>query len=141
MFQNFNNPAAAYERVGVDVKVQTASPHELVLMLYDGARMAVATAAAQARAGNRAAMSASITKASAIIYEGLRASLDVQAGGPIAQNLASLYDYMSVRLQFANLRGDPAIFDEVIGLLDELRGAWAEIGNDPAVHSPNRTAA
>lgn len=141
MFHNLNNPAAAYEKVGVDVKVQTANPHELVLMLYDGARMAVATAAAQARADNRMAMSESIAKASAIVYEGLRASLDVQAGGQIAQNLAALYDYIGVRLQFANLRGDQAIFDEVLGLLDELRGAWSEIGSDPAAHSANRTAA
>lgn len=141
MFQTLNNPAAAYEKVGLDVKVQTADPHQLVLMLYDGALLAVATARAQASVGDRMAMSESIAKASAIVYEGLRGSLDTQVGGDIAKQLASLYDYIGVRLQFANLRGEQAVFDEISGLLNELRGAWAEIARDPAVHPANQTAA
>lgn len=141
MFQTLNNPAAAYEKVGLDVKVQTADSHQLVMMLYDGAQMAIATAAAHARAGDRMAMSESITKASAIIFEGLRASLDIEAGGDIARQLASLYDYIGMRLQVANLNGEQAVFDEVSDLLGQLRSAWAEIGRDPAVHPANQTAA
>jgi len=52
-----------------------------------------------------------------IINDGLRASLDVTAGGQLAQNLRALYEYMSNRLLFANARNEPAVLDEVKQLL------------------------
>lgn len=141
MFQTLNNPAAAYEKVGLDIRVETSDPHKLVLILFDGALKAVATAAAHRKNGNMMAMSESILKASEIISLGLRDSLDLKAGGDLGVRLAALYDYICVRLQFANIKGDLAIFEEVTGLLNELRSAWEEIGNDPAVHSAYRPAA
>ena len=63
-----------------------------------------------------------------IIDGGLKASLDVKAGGALAERLASLYDYMLNRLLAANLRNDVTLVDEVSKLLGELRGAWAQIG-------------
>jgi flagellar protein FliS len=136
-----SNAKSAYATVGVDVRVQTATPHELVLMLFDGAILAVAQAAAQGKAGNKMAMSESILKASNIISQGLRDSLDAKTGGELATRLSALYDYICVRLQFANLRGDQAIFSEVSGLLSELRSAWAEIASDPAILPPTSAAA
>jgi len=141
MFQTMSNAKSAYTTVGLDMGIETASPHKLVLMLFDAAILAVAMASAQSKAGDRKAMSESIVKASAIISQGLRDSLDKTAGGELATRLAALYDYMCVRLQFANLRGDLAIFDEVSGLLSELRSAWAEIASDPAILSPTKAAA
>lgn len=141
MFQTMSNPKTAYATIGLDMRVETASPHALVLMLFDGAILAVARAAAQAKAGDKVAMSESILKASSIISQGLRDSLDKDVGGELATSLAGLYDYMCVRLQFANFRGDEAIFNEVSGLLSELRLAWQEIENDPAAVSATRAAA
>lgn len=141
MFQTMNNPAAAYEKVGVDIRVETADPHKLILILFDGALKAVITASMQCKSGDKMAMSESIMKASEIISLGLRDSLDMKAGGDLGERLSALYDYMCVRLQFANIKGDLAILDEVAQLLRELRSAWEEIGNDPQVHSLNRSAA
>ena len=79
-----------------------------------------------------------------IIDEGLKASLDKSAGGELAQNLSSLYDYMSQRLLIANLKNDVAALDEVSNLLTELKGAWEAIRPQfchrkipPASHNPH----
>jgi flagellar protein FliS len=71
-----------------------------------------------------------ISKAIAIIQEGLRLSLDKEAGGDLAENLDALYEYMGQRLLQANLRNDQAILDEVLELLSGLRDSWSQI--DPA---------
>lgn len=141
MFQTMHNPKDAYATIGIDMRVNTASPHSLVLMLFDGAIVAIAQAATQAKNGDKTAMSESILKASAIISQGLRDSLDPSADPLLVSRMSALYDYMCVRLQFANLRGEQPIFDEVSGLLSELRAAWEEIANDPAVVSLNKSAA
>jgi flagellar protein FliS len=141
MFQTMSNASAAYTRVGLDMGVETASSHKLILMLYDGAILALATAASQLENGNKVGMSESILKASNIIAQGLRDSIDQKTGGDLAERLATLYDYMNVRLQFANIKGDKKIIEEVSGLLHELRGAWEEIAKDPSVVSDSRKAA
>jgi len=141
MFQTLNNASAAYAKVGVDMSVESANPHKLILMLYDGALMSVASAAALGKGGDMQGMSEAILKASAIISQGLRDSLDLSVGGELAVRLSALYDYMCVRLQAANLKGDQAIFAEVSRLLTELRGAWREIEPDPAAPSRNQDAA
>lgn len=140
MFQTMNNPKAAYEKVGLDVSVEVASPYKLILMLFDGAILAVTQATAHSRNGDKMAMSEAIFKASTIISQGLRDSLDQKAGGDLAVRLSALYDYAGVQLQFANLHGDIAILDEVSGLLKELRSAWEEIADDPDVFSSSKGA-
>lgn len=141
MFQSMSNAKTAYERVGLDIGIETASSHKLILMLYDGAMLALVRAAAHIDTGNRAAMSDEITKASNIIAQGLRDSIDPKAGGELAGRLAALYDYMNVRLQFANIKCDKRIIEEVSALLQELRGAWEEIARDPAVVSDSAKVA
>jgi flagellar protein FliS len=71
-----------------------------------------------------------------IIDSGLRAALDKKVGGEIAEGLDALYEYMSGRLLTANLKNDPAILEEVQRLLTELRDAWNQIGDTPAVKAP-----
>jgi flagellar protein FliS len=122
----------AYGRVGVETGVSGADGHELILMLLDGAITAVGNAGRQMAAGEIAQKGESISKAIAIIDEGLRLALDVESGGPIAQNLLALYDYMSRRLVMANLKNQPAMLDEVKRLLAEIRDAWATVKPPPA---------
>jgi flagellar protein FliS len=141
MFQTMNNPSAAYTRVGLDMGVEVASSHKLILMLYDGALLALATALSYLEQGDKLTMSKEIMKASNIIAQGLRDSIASKDGGELADRLAALYDYMNVRLQFANIKGDKKIIEEVSGLLHELRGAWEEIAKDPSVVSDSRRAA
>jgi flagellar protein FliS len=119
----------AYANVGLETGIASASPHKLIVMLYDGALVALLSAKTNIATNNIAGKGAAISKAITIIDNGLRASLDKSAGGEIAANLDALYDYMSRRLLHANLKNDVAIIDEVHGLLADLRGAWVEIGD------------
>ena len=117
----------AYAKVNVETGVSAADPHKLVLMLFDGAIAAVIDAQRHFAAGALALRGESISKAIMIIQDGLSASLDVKAGGAMAENLASLYDYMARRLLAVSVKGDGQGLEEVRILLGELRSAWASI--------------
>jgi flagellar protein FliS len=125
--------ASAYGNVGLETGVVSASPHKLIVMLFDGALAALAKAVHDMKAGNIPAKGKSISRAISIIDNGLRASLDKKGGGEIADSLESLYQYMSDRLLLANLKNSTDIVEEVSALLKDLRGAWVQIGTDPAV--------
>ncbi len=129
MFGSPAKGANAYANVGIETGVAAATPHKLIVMLFDGALVAVTTALGHMRAKNIAAKGQSISKAIMIIDSGLRASLDKKVGGQIAASLDSLYEYMSNRLLVANLKNQPEILEEVHRLLTDLKGAWVEIGN------------
>jgi flagellar protein FliS len=119
----------AYANVGLETGIASASPHKLIVMLYDGALVALLSAKTNIAANNIAAKGLAISKAITIIDNGLRASLDKDAGGEIAANLDALYDYMSRRLLHANLKNDVPAIDEVHRLLADLREAWVAIGD------------
>jgi len=127
----------AYAKVGIETGVTGADPHRLVLMLFDGATLAIINAKQHMLRGEIAAKGESISKAIMIINDGLRASLDVTAGGQLAQNLRALYEYMSNRLLFANARNEPAALDEVKQLLLELKEAWEAIGKPQGLPAAN----
>jgi len=129
MFGQMTNRAKAYSDVGVQTSVMTADPHKLILMLFDGALQAIGTAAVALAAKDIPTKGSSISKAIEIIANGLGVSLDVEAGGKLAEQLAALYEYMIDRLLYANLHNSRPALDEVAGLLRELRDAWNEIGS------------
>ncbi|MDZ4201254.1 MAG: flagellar export chaperone FliS [Gallionella sp.] len=117
----------SYAKVGVESGVIAADPHKLISMLYQGAVLAIANGKNAMLRKEIPAKGAAISKAIMIIDEGLKASLDKEAGGELAANLAALYDYMGARLVSANLKNDVAMLDEVSKLLCELGSAWDSI--------------
>ncbi|WP_374359269.1 flagellar export chaperone FliS [Pseudoduganella danionis] len=133
MFGSRQTGVHAYAKVGMETGVVAASPHKLIVMLFDGALVALGTALLSMRDGNIGEKGKSISKAIMIIDSGLRAALDKKAGGEIAEGLDALYEYMSARLLTANLNNDPSILEEVQRLLTELRDAWNAIADTPAV--------
>lgn len=136
---NASTATRAYAKIGVESGVFAADPHKLIAMLYQGALLAVANAKNGMMRRDVAAKGTAISKAISIIEDGLNASLDKKVGGELAQNLSSLYEYMARRLLGANLNDDMAALDEVAGLLNELKGAWDEIGRPadaPAAVAP-----
>ena len=141
MFATLSNPAAAYAKAGLETSIETKSPHQLVLMLYEGALSQIAIAGMYIKQNNIAAKGKAIGHAINIVDGGLRACLDYKSGGELAERLAALYEYMCNRLLHANLHNDQAALDEVAALLGELKSGWAEIANDPAVVSANKSAA
>ncbi|MCL4724384.1 MAG: flagellar protein FliS, partial [Rhodocyclaceae bacterium] len=80
MFAAMHNPKAAYAKAGVETGVETADPHKLVLMLFEGALLALASASLHMKRNEDAADVArkgeAISKAINIIDNGLKASLD-----------------------------------------------------------------
>lgn len=122
-----------YAKVGVESGVAVADPHKLISMLYQGALLAIANAKNGILRKDTAAKGAAISKAIAIIDEGLNASLDKNVGGGLAQNLSALYEYMCKRLITANLKNDVAALDEVARLLSDLKGAWDGIRQPAAI--------
>lgn len=123
-----NRMMNAYGQAQGDTEVATASPHKLIAMLYEGALVAIAQAKVHLVRGNVASRGAAISRAIAIIDEGLKVSIDLEAGGKLAQNLVALYEYMTYRLLNANIKADQAGLNEVEALLRNLKGAWDAIG-------------
>ena len=113
----------AYSQVGVESNLADANPHKLVLMLFEGAIKAVARARLAMTKGEISPKCEAISKAISIVQEGLQLSLDIKAGGELAENLNGLYEYMIHRLVFANLKNQVEPLDEVGKLLVDLKNA------------------
>lgn len=127
MFGSRPSPAAAYAQVSLESAVRSADPHRLVLLLFEGAATAMSMAKLHMQNNQIAERGANISKAIDIIANGLRASLNIEEGGELAERLAALYDYIVQRLLWANMKVDVVALDECIGLLGEIHSAWAEI--------------
>lgn len=108
-------------------KYETASPHRLTLMLYNGAIQFALKGKGFIQEGNISETNRYIQKTQDIIYE-LLSSLNLKEGGEIAHNLRRLYLYMIDRLIEANIKKQASSVDEVVELLAELKEAWEEIG-------------
>lgn len=121
---------AQYARAYKSVAVSTATPGQLVLMLFDGALRFMSTALngfeQEDVARRMEAVNNNAIKTQKIIRE-LQCSLDLQNGGEFAQRMYALYDYMLDQLLRANLTKDPEPIRIVERLLREIRDAWAQM--------------
>jgi flagellar protein FliS len=121
---NPKNPWQSYRQVATN----TASPGQLVLMLYEGAIRFLERAQAGYHLEDpveyHTTINNNIQRAQDIIRE-LDFSLNVDLGGELAQELHRLYDYFDRVLFEANLRKDPQGITEVIARVTVLRDAWA----------------
>lgn len=121
-----SNPWQSYRQIAT----RTASPGQLVLMLYDGAIRFLE----QAQRGftmedpveSNTTVNNNILRAQDIIRE-LDVSLNLDQGGELASKLRGLYGYFDRRLQESNLKKEAAGLCEVIARLAVLREAWAEM--------------
>ena len=120
--------ASAYRQVGVETGVAGASPHQLVLMLFDAFSDSVTQARGAMRSRQVEQKGRAIGRALRIVNEGLREGLNLRQGGSLAADLNDLYAYVTLRLMQANLANDEAALDECQRLMVPLREAWAAIG-------------
>lgn len=126
MESSVNSPVKQYHQLDVETAIDAASPHQLIDMLFKGARDRIIQAQGYLDRGDMEGKGAAINNCIDIL-SGLQASLDHEQGGEIAANLESLYDYMQRRLFRANADNDRAALDEVLDLVSTLRGAWGSI--------------
>jgi flagellar secretion chaperone FliS len=127
MFGSQLRGARAYEETGVETGVMNADSHELVAMLFEGARFAIGKAMFALEQEDWAAKGFNIGRAISIISEGLNQSLIWDADPQMADRLSSLYEYMQFRLTQANIHNDRSQLLEVDRLLGELESAWKAI--------------
>ncbi len=106
--------------------VLTASPVQLVVMLYDGAGRFLRQAIASFDAGEEMRAGQAIGRTQAIVEE-LLATLDLDRGGEIASRLQGIYVYCLRQMSEARFQKDTAKLQEVAGLLGDLRESWAEL--------------
>jgi flagellar secretion chaperone FliS len=132
MYSPGQSGAGAYAQVGLQTGVVDASPHRLIVMLFQGARQAIARARLHLQRGDVGEKGLAISRAIRIIGGGLQQSLNVDEGGAIAQRLDSLYSYMTRRLMQANLEQSEQMLIEVDGLLATLEDAWLSIAPEHA---------
>jgi flagellar protein FliS len=126
-----NTPLAhsnAYRRIGVETSVNSASAHQLIAMLFDGAQESIAQARGAVRSRQTDVKGRAIARAVRIVDEGLRSALNMKAGGSLAADLHDLYHYITLRLTQANLANDDQALAECADLIEPLRGAWRAIG-------------
>lgn len=110
------------------VATQTASPGQLVLMLYDGGirflERSLTGFDMDDPAECNGTISNNIIKAQDILAE-LLGSLNLEAGGELAQHLRQVYLYLDWRLTESNMRKEPSGIREAIDKLTILRDAWS----------------
>lgn len=135
MFATITPPIDQYRQIGTATSVALADPHQLVVLLYDGAIAAVLQARHAVATGDAATRQSTITKAMRIIDEGLKASVESNGDPALAQNLRALYEHMVSCLFQANLRAADEPLAEVLGLLGDLRSAWAAIAPEARGHA------
>lgn len=114
------NAALAYQ----GTKIQTASPAELTLMLYEGAIKFCNIGILAIEQNDHGKANVNILKAQKIIIE-LRATLNPKY--PVAQDFDVVYDYIYRRLIDSNIRKDKDILEEALGYLREMRDTWKEV--------------
>jgi len=122
----------SYQQIGVESAVMNASPHQLIVMLFDGAHSTLVRARLFLEAGQMPEKGEALSKAINIIDNGLKAGLNMEVDSDLPGNLAALYDYMVRRLLQANLRNDVEAIVEVEGLLTNIADAWKQIGPNAA---------
>lgn len=125
----------AYEAIGgknkalstyKQMSIETATPAELVLMLYNHALRCMKEAMGSLAAKDIQGSNKQLQRAQDIVDE-LRVSLNFTAGGKIAESLDAMYEYINSRLCEANIKKDPAVVEDAVKVMSEVRDGWAEV--------------
>ena len=115
-----NNPYKSYQQNSVN----TASPGELTLMLYNGCLKFITLAKKAMKAGNVQDKNTNLIKAQNIIHEFM---VTLNRDIKVSEELMVMYEYIHRRLVEANVKSDETILEEVEGLVTELRDTWKQV--------------
>jgi flagellar protein FliS len=131
---------AQYTQGSVQASATAADPHRLIQMLLEGALDKIAAAKGYMERGQHEEKGRHISWAVSII-NGLRRSLDLEAGGDISANLDALYDYSERRLMEGLANNNTVCLDEVAGHLREIKAGWDAIPESVKAEHAGRVAA
>ena len=132
MREHFMNAIAAlaqYGQIKNDTQTTYASPHQLMLMLFDGAIEAMSFTIG-AIENNNFELRSKQNSRSITIINGMRECLDMETGGDLANNLFSLYQYMTKELFKASFKNDADTVQNIQTMLKDIRGSWEKIPLD-----------
>lgn len=118
-FEGYDN----YRAIDLEAKAATASPYELVLVLFDGLLDELARARGHIEAKRYQEKGRSLEKCMNII-NGLNSALDYDNGGEVVQGLSRLYDYCIYRLSDVSISLSIEGLDEVVKLVGIVREGW-----------------
>ncbi|MDD3516076.1 MAG: flagellar export chaperone FliS [Synergistaceae bacterium] len=119
--RNAQNAQAVY----LATRVNTASKEQLLLITYEIGIKACRTAETALASGSAEEANRNIQKAQDVLRE-LMVTLNMEAGGEVAEGLMKLYDFMYLLLVEANVHKEPGKVSVVRGMLEELKGTWEE---------------
>jgi flagellar protein FliS len=117
---SLNNPYQAYQNNSMN----TASPGELTLMLYNGCLKFIKQAKQAIEQQDHEGKNTNLVKAQKIIQELM---LTLRTDFEVAEGMLQMYDYMHRRLVEANVKNDPEMLEEVEGYVTEFRDTWKEV--------------
>jgi flagellar protein FliS len=129
------NPLGHYSTVNAYGAAEADNSLDLILSMMRGAQDRIASARGHMERREPQKKGEHLGKAIALI-DGLRGSLNIEAGGEIAANLDALYEYMGRRLVEANALDDVSVLNEVSALLAEIRDAWEQVMQQAAATDP-----
>jgi flagellar protein FliS len=109
---------------------QSASPAKVIVAFYDGALRFIRMASAALSAKNYALKGQHLSRAHAIVSE-LRATLDHSQNPALCSELDRLYTYVLDCITEANMKLDANKLQAAMRVLDQLRGAWAQLADEP----------
>lgn len=119
--------AQAYASVGLETKVLSASPQQLITLLFQGAEAALAKARLYMQKGDVARRGEAISKAIDIVDSGLKASVNTDEGGEVATSLVATYELISHYLLMANLHADEQRLTQAETMLKDIGEAWRQV--------------
>jgi len=117
---------AQYGQIKNDAQTSYASPHQLMLMLFDGAIEAMSMTIGAMQQNNFELRSKQSTRSISVI-NGMRECLDIETGGDLANNLYSLYSYMAKELFKASFKNDADTVQNIQTMLKDIRESWEKI--------------
>lgn len=124
-----HDQAKTYRDIELQAKINDASPHKLIEILFDELLFKLQYALQFAEEGEHEKQDDNIQKAIDIVME-LHGSISTQVESDLPYNLSRLYEYIQRQLLRARIRNTVPILDEMISLVEPVASGWREIGGE-----------
>jgi flagellar protein FliS len=129
MYNPYQKASNAYKTIDLQSRIEAATPHELINLLFQGARTNIATAIGCLQRNQIKEKGEHLSKAIGII-DGLKNSLNMQQGGKVAEDLLALYNQVQHLIYKANIQNSAELLTRSNEILAEVHQAWMTIKPD-----------